>query len=981
MNAFRLPKGGCVDRSKPVSFTFDGKPFSGFEGDTLASALLANGVHFVGRSFKYHRPRGIYSAHAEEPNALVTIKEGRSAEPNALATTTWLKEGLIAESQNRWPSLDLDLLAINGLAAKFIPAGFYYKTFMWPAAFWEKLYEPAIRRAAGLGTLQATPDPNAYDKAHAFCDLLIIGAGPAGLTAALHAARAGLSVIIADQDRALGGRLLSETQSVNGQSGQVFARETEAALESFPRVRILRETAVFAAYDQMEFAAYERLDHPKAKGRVWRIIAKRALLAAGAVERPLVFSGNDTPGVMLASGLQTYASRFAVNPGAQVAFFTTSDSGWFAARDVAKAGINVAAVIDARADTKLDVQKLAGDIGARAILGGQVLKASGGKRLKTISGIDSNGAEFSFQVDALGLSGGWSPSVALGCHLGDRPLWRDDIHAFTLPTSVKHVTPIGAAAGLYRLSHALRSGTDAANAIAADFGFSASQTEQYSTDDNPCSLTPLWRVKDSISKAFVDLQNDVTIDDIELAAREGFRSVEHLKRYTTLGMGTDQGRTSNVNGLAIMAELLGTPIAASGVVLARPPAMPIPIGAFAGPHRDEHFRPERHTPSHEWAKERGAVFVEAGEWKRAQWYPLPDETDWLQSVVREAKAVRSAVGICDVSTFGKIDVQGPDAAKLLDHIYANTIGTLKPGRVRYGLMLREDGFAFDDGTVARLADDHFYVTTTTLNAGRVMQHLDFCRQVLWPELDVSAVSVTEHWAQFAIAGPNSRALLQRVLPLDLSKAAFPFMAVAQTHWNDVGVRLFRVSFSGELAFELAIPAQHADSFVRALFAAGEDFGLTPYGTETMSVLRIEKGHAAGGEFNGQTTAHDLGFGKLLATEKDYIGKTLAQRAALIDPMRPRLVGIRPAQHGMKIAGGAHLITPNVAPTAAADQGFVTASAYSPHLESYIGLALIKNGPERIGERLRYYDAVRGVDAIAEICAPVFIDPKGERQRG
>ena len=982
MNAFRFPHGGAIDRAKPLNFTFDGKPYSGFAGDTLASALLANGQHLIGRSFKYHRPRGIYSAHAEEPNALVTLKENGSAEPNALATTTWLTNGLAAESQNRWPSLEFDLLAVNGLAAKFLPAGFYYKTFMWPAAFWEKLYEPLIRRAAGLGTLQTTPDPNAYDKEHAFCDVLIIGGGPAGLTAALGAARAGLRVIIADQDRVLGGRLLSEAQTINGQSGQAFAKEAEAELAAFPRVQILRGTGIFAAYDQMEFAGYERLSGAAAKGRIWRIIAKRAILAAGAIEQPLVFKGNDIPGVMLASGIQAYANRFAVKTGEQVAFFTASDSGWLSARDAYRAGVNVTAIIDSRTHAAIEREKLANMIGARAIYGGQILKASGGKRLREISGVDANGAPFSVTADTLGVSGGWNPTIAIGCHLGDRPVWREDISAFTLPPSVKHVIPVGAAAGLYRLSETLRSGADAAHAIAADLGASPPPPIAYAADDDPCNVTPLWRVKDSHGKAFVDLNNDVTADDVELAAREGFRSVEHLKRYTTLGMGTDQGRTSNVNGLAIMAEILDQPIATSGVVLARPPAMPIPIGAFAGPHRDEHFRPERHTPSHAWAAERGAVFVEAGEWKRAQWYPLPGETDWLQSVVREAKAVRSAVGVCDVSTFGKIDVQGPDASKLLDKIYANTIGTLKPGKVRYGLMLREDGFALDDGTVARLAADHFVITTTTVNAGRVMQHLDFCRQVLWPDLDVNAVSVTEQWAQYAVAGPNSRALLQRMLQsLDISNEAFPFMSAAETTWNGIGVRLFRVSFSGELAYEMAIPAQHGDTLIRALFTTGQDLGITPYGTETMSVLRIEKGHAAGGEFNGQTTAHDLGFEKLLAKDKDYIGKVLAQRAALTDPMRPRLVGIRPAQEGMKIAGGAHLITPDVPPDAAADQGFVTASAFSPHLNSYIGLALIKNGPERLGEKLRYYDPVRGVDALAEICSPVFFDPKGERQRG
>ncbi|MET0183196.1 MAG: sarcosine oxidase subunit alpha family protein [Caulobacterales bacterium] len=982
MSEFRLPSGGAIDRTKPLRFSFDGVDYEGFAGDTLASALIANGKHFVARSFKYHRPRGILSAGPEEPSALITLAHGEHEEPNALATTTWLRNGLTARSQNNWPSLDLDLMAINGWFAPFFAAGFYYKTFMWPGALWERLYEPLIRRAAGLGKLNAQPDERCYDSAHVFCDLLVIGAGPAGLACALAAARAGLRVLLIEQDRALGGRLLSENHVIDGAASATWLERIEAELASLPSVTILRDTTLFAAYDHGAFAALERIEDGYAQQRLWRIVAKRTVLATGAHERPIVFGGNDAPGVMLASAVETYASRFAARAGDAITVFTTTDSGWRAAQNIANSGARIVAVIDPRMDASFDRAALCDAMGAKLFSGAHIAGVRGKKRVRAIDIVDRSGSRHVLRTDIIAVSGGWNPAIGIGCHLGARPIWSDAIHSFVLPSDAAHVSPIGAAAGHFSLTNALMDGANAANLAAEALGKTNTPPVIFTADQENVSVTPLWRVKDSNSKAFVDLQNDVTDFDISLAAREGFTSVEHLKRYTTLGMGVDQGKTSNVNGFALLAEASGKDIAEAGTILARPPYAPVAIGAFAGMHRDEHFRPTRFTPSHEWAEERGAVFVDAGEWKRAQWYPIEGESDWLQSVTREASAVRSAVGICDVSTLGKIEVQGPDAGALLDFVYVNRMSNLQPGRVRYGLMLREDGFALDDGSVARFSDQHFFITTTTANAARVMQHLDFCRQVLRPDLDVSTASATEQWAQYSVAGPKSRALLQRLLPtLNISNAVFPHMSALMTQWRGIPLRLYRLSFSGELAYEIAAPAHYGDALMRALFECGAEFGVTPYGTEALGVLRIEKGHAAGNEFSGQTTAHDLGFGRLLSLKRDYIGRVMAERAALTDPMRLRLVGLRPVDPQMRLTSGAHLLPIGAAPSASVDDGYVTSVAFSPSLSHWIALALVRNGPNRLGERLRFYDPVRGGNGEVELCAPVFVDPTGERVRG
>jgi methylglutamate dehydrogenase subunit C len=978
----RLPQGGLIDRSKLLGFKFDGASYEGYEGDTLASALLANGVSLVGRSFKYHRPRGILTAGPEEPNALVTIGAGANAAPNTLATTTWLTAGLEAHSQNRWPSLRFDAMSATSLLSPFFAAGFYYKTFMWPAALWEKLYEPVIRRAAGLGALSGEADPSEYDRQHVFCDLLVIGAGPAGLAAALMGARSGLRVLLVEQDAQLGGRLLSEDHAIDGRAASLWVNVAKDELAAAANVTVLTRTSVFGAYDGGAYAALETCAAGPARQRYWKIVAKHAVLAAGAIERPLIFAGNDAPGVMMASAVQSYAHRFAVAPGKRIAVFTSADSGWAAAADMCAAGANIAALIEARPSVDASLMRRARALGIEFHLQTRVVTAHGGASLRSVDLQDASGATRRLETDCLAMAGGWSPAMGLGCNTGRRPVWSDALDTFVLRDPPAGMSLAGAANGSLTLSGALSEGFAAAANVARALGRTPADIVVPPTDDELAAVAPFSRAKGKHGKAFVDFQNDVTVSDIALAVQEGFTSVEHLKRYTTLGMATDQGKTSNVNGHALLAEFTGAAPAQAGTILSRPPFTPVPIGAIAGPHRDEHFRPSRLTPSHDWAVENGAIFVDAGAWRRAQWFPKAGERDWLESVNREVTAVRTGVGVCDVSTLGKIDIQGPDAAALLDRVYANTFSTLPIGRARYGLMLREDGFVFDDGTTARLAEDHFFMTTTTANAARVMQHLDFCRQALWPELDVQAVSVTEQWAQYAIAGPRARALLERVLPdVDLSNTAFPYMAAMKLTWRGLPARLYRLSFSGELAYEFAVPSQYGDALIRLLMESGADLGVTPYGTEALSVMRIEKGHVAGNELNGQTTARDLGLGRMLAPRKDFIGRAMARRAALTEAARPTLVGVKPVERGARLRAGAHILPSTTPAHIEDDLGWVSSVAFSPTLGHWIGLALVKNGPARLGERLRAYDPVRGGDIAVELCAPVFVDPEGVRLRG
>jgi methylglutamate dehydrogenase subunit C len=986
----RFVTGGLIDRKRPLRFCFDGAHHAGYAGDTLASALLGNGVKLVGRSFKYHRPRGLLTAGSEEPNALVELRRDAHREPNTRATTIELFDGLEADSQNRWPSLRFDVGAINSLLSPLFAAGFYYKTFMWPASFWEKVYEPAIRRAAGLGRASMAADPDVYDKMHAFCDVLVIGGGAAGLAAALAAGRSGARVILCDEDYLLGGRLNGDVRDIEGCPGSVWAQHTGAALDALPNVRVLRRTTVFGVYDSGTYGAVERIsDHlavpepHRPRQRLWKIVARRSVLATGAIERPIVFGGNDRPGIMMASAVRSYVNRFAVAPGQQAAVFTCCDDAWTTAFDLVRAGISVAAIVDTRREIDPRLTTKAAQSKIPVFPGAQIVDTRGAHGLKAISVHTADGRSTDIAVDLLAMSGGWNPNLALTTHLGSRPNWSDALAAFIPNQPPPGMTVVGAARGSFALADALGEGAAAGATAAETAGFATRKEPVPQADDEGLGVTAYWHVAQSRSKAFVDFQNDVTGEDIALAAREGFQSVELLKRYTTLGMATDQGKTSNANGHAIMAHLTGRSMPEVGTTMFRPPFTPVAIGAFAGHHRGRHFRPTRLTAGHPWAEEQGASFVETGQWLRAQWFARPGESDWLATVSREVREVRETVGVCDVSTLGKIDIQGADAGAFLDRVYINTFSTLPVGKVRYGLMLREDGIVMDDGTSARLAADHCVMSTTTANAGRVMQHLEHARQVLWPEFDVQIVSVTEQWAQYAISGPCSRQLLERLFGTarDVSNAALPYLGCAEFIWREIPARLFRVSFSGELAYELAVPAQFGDAAIRAIMDAGAEFGAIAYGTEALGVMRIEKGHVAGNELNGTTTAADLGLGRMMSRKKDFIGRVLAQRPGLVDPERPMLAGIKPVDRTARLRAGAHCLAQSAPATLEHDEGYVTSVAFSPMLGHWIGLGLIKRGPARIGERVRAYDPVRDGDTEVEIVSPVFFDPEGKRLHG
>lgn len=985
----RLPSGGSIDRSRTLRFNFDGTDYEGHPGDTLASALLANGVRLTGRSFKYHRRRGTYTAGPEEPNALVRLRAGDRAEPNTRATMIELYDGLVAESQNRWPSLKLDLMGLNNLLSPLIPAGFYYKTFMWPASWW-MTYERFIRKAAGMGEGPRLPDPDRYEHRHAHCDVLVVGAGPAGLAAALAAGRSGARVMLVDERARPGGSLRFETCVIDGASASAWVDRVVGELQAAPAIQVLARTTAFGYFDHNVVGLLERVaDHVPApaggsvRQRLWLVRAKRVILATGAIERPLVFANNDLPGVMLASALRRYVNEFAVRPGETAAIFTNNDSAYAAAIDLARAGIKVAALIDSRAAPPLDRVRDAAAAGIETIAGHVVARAVGRGELQAIE-IEpvSGGAKRAIACDALGVSGGWSPSVHLHSQSGGKVRYDAALAAFVPGEAKQSAISVGAAGGAFGLAACLSQGISQGASAAYELGLAADSLPMPLEAEDGYAIEPLWAVPSRAGgKRFVDIQDDVTADDIALAYRENFVSVEHLKRYTTLGMGTDQGKTSNVNGLAIMAALRSAEIPAVGTTTFRPPYTPVTMGAIAGPHVGKHLEPIRRTPLHDWHVANRARMMEAGQWLRPRVYIREGES-FRDAWIREVDTVRTRVGIADVSTLGKIDVQGPDAAEFLDRVYCNSMRSLPVGKARYGLMLRDDGMVMDDGTLARVGETRYYLTTTTANAGKVLAHFERLLQVDWPSLRVVVSSVTDQWAQIACAGPHSRDLLARVIAgVDFSNERFPMLGVREGTIAGVPIRIFRVSYSGELACELSVPADYGESVWVALIESGADLGVAPYGLEAMGAMRIEKGHVAGPEINGQTTPADLGLGRLVSTRKDFIGKRLLQRPALADPARPSLVGLVPIDGKTSIRAGSQLIVDKDAPPPMPMLGHVTSATYSPTLGHPIALALLASGERRMGETIIAASPLSGDDVPVRVVSPHFYDPDGKRQNG
>ncbi|MFB9947714.1 sarcosine oxidase subunit alpha family protein [Rhizobium puerariae] len=982
MTAHRLGSGGMVNRGQPLNFTFDGRTFRGVEGDTLASALLANDQMLMARSFKYHRPRGAVTAGSAEPNALVTIGAGARGEPNVRATTAELYNGLVATSQNRWPSLRTDLAAVNNPLSPFLGAGFYYKTFMWPGFLWEKLYEPLIRRAAGLGKVTMQADPDRYEKSWAHSDLLVIGSGAAGLMAALAAGRAGARVILADEGFRLGGALLCESAAIGGLPAADFASAVAAELAALPNVTLMPRTTVFGWYDDMVFGAVERVQKHVASPspdlpmeRLWRIVAKRSILASGAEERPLVFGGNDKPGVMTAEAVRGYLNRYGVAVGSKVAVFTNGGSGYRAAADLSAKGIEVAAIIDARPQSADPVPD-----GVRLIRNGSVIATKGRHRIDALIA-ERSGFEEVVACDALAMSGGWSPVVHLMCQRGAKPVWSDEKQAFLAPDIGAAFVPAGSAAGFDRISACLRDGAAKAVALARDLGFAAYETDIPDVEgEYDPSFSPLWYVPGGKDKAFVDFQNDVHVGDLGLAQREAFRHIEHTKRYTTAGMATDQGKLGNVNAAGIVAGMRGVSPAEIGTTTFRPFYTPVSFGALAGGVRAERAAPVRVSPLHSWARKNGAAFVEAGLWHRSAWFPRDGEKNWRDSVNREVLNVRSNAGLCDVSTLGKIEIFGAGAAEFLDRVYSNSFLKLPVGKARYGLMLREDGIVFDDGTASRLSGNHYVLTTTTSRAAEVLAHLEFSAQTFWPDLDVRLVSSTDQWAQMSLAGPKARLILGRIVQDDISDTAFPFLAAGEvTLQGGLKARLFRISFSGELAYELAVPAGYGEAVADAIMEAGREDGISAYGVEALNVLRIEKGHVTHNELEGRTTADDVGLSRMMAMQKpDFIGKRLSTRFGLTAADRLQLVGLKPVEADKEIKAGAHLLKDQAKPSLANDQGFVSSACFSPVLGHFIALAMLKSGRERFGERIVAWDGLRGSEVLAEVCSPVFVDPENAK---
>ncbi len=993
---FRLNKEGLINRNKKISFTFNGKKLFGYEGDTIASALIANGIHLVGRSFKYHRPRGFFGAGVEEPNAKLQVEFNGHSEPNVNATEMELVEGLSATSQNCWPSVNFDVGAINNFLKMFFPAGFYYKTFMWPKSFWYKIYEPFIRKAAGLGVASIEKDKERYEHKFEYCDLLVTGSGPSGLASAYAAAKNGAKVILAEDKPRFGGTLLTDDVSIDNLSGKDWAEKIITELKSMPNVTVKNRSQVFGYYDHNMLVMFERVsDHLEKKSkftprqRLWYIRAKETILSTGSIERPIVFGNNDTPGIFLSAAAKEYMKVYGVLVGKKPLIFTNNDSAYETALEFKKNNVEPI-ILDTREEHSSELIDEAKSKGIDIRFSHGVIVANGYKKVKSAKIGKLNKDKNSFEkietvdCDCICVSGFWTPSVHLASQSGNKLKYEEKIDAFIPDKKKQHETSVGAANGSFTLEESLKHGFENGSNLSAKITDTKTEIsipnvneKKYGAHDKFwCMPLP----KNENPKRFVDFQNDVSVSDIEIALREGYRSIEHVKRYTTLGMATDQGRTSNLNGLQLVSNIENKIVPEVGHTTFRPPFTPITIGTIVGREVGMEYMPTRKTPMHEWHEKNNAVFVDAGAWKRPRYYKLGSET-LFEASKREAKNVRENVGICDVTTLGKIDIKGPDAAEFLNRVYTNAWMKLPVGKARYGLMLREDGIVMDDGTTTRISENHYHMTTTTAQAANVLSHLEYYLQIVWPELNVNVVSTTEQWAGAAIAGPKSRDMLSKLYPdLDVSNEALPFMGYKEAEFFGVPSRIFRISFSGELAYEINVKSDHGMFMWKKMMEVGKDFGNQPYGTEALSTLRIEMGHVAGPELDGRTIPSDVSLNGLVSKKKDFIGKNSLGREAFNVESRQKIVGLIPIDRKSSIPEGSHIVQDQNAKLPNPKLGHVSSSCWSVENNNPFSLAIMKDGKNMIGKKFFAVSPLKNKSIEVEVISSHYVDPEGKRVR-
>jgi sarcosine oxidase subunit alpha len=993
---FRLDNVGMINRDKKISFKFNGKKYYGFEGDTIASALIANGVHLVGRSFKYHRPRGFFGAGVDEPYAILQLDRNNQRDPNIRATEQEIFEGLEVKSVNCWPSVNFDIGAINNFLKMFFPAGFYYKTFMWPPSFWYKIYEPFIRMAAGFGEASIKHDKERYEHKYEYCDLLITGSGPSGLASAYSAAKNGARVILAEDKPRFGGSLLTSDVNIGNQTGVEWAEKIIAELKTMPNVTVKNRSQVFGYYDHNMLVMSERIsDHlPKTqkylpKQRLWYIRANEVLISSGSIERPLVFGNNDTPGVMLSSAAKEYMKVYGVLVGKKPLIFTNNDSGYETAIEFKKNGVNPI-ILDTRSKPSSDIITEAKDLNIEIKFSYVVVAAKGYKKVKSadIAKISDDKKELfnieNIECDCICVSGFWTPSIHLASQSGNKSKFNEKIDAFVPDKSKQKENTIGSANGIFTLEETINDafdkGFDVSNKITEkNIKVSApTVVEKKSTEHDKFWCVPLPKGKSY--KRFLDFQNDVAVTDIELALREGFRSIEHVKRYTTLGMATDQGKTSNLNGLQLVSDIENKVVPQVGHTTFRPPYTPVSIGAIVGREVGKHSKPTRKSPMHSWHEQNNAVFIDAGVWLRPRYYKQGNE-GLFEASKREAKNVRQNVGVCDVTTLGKIDVKGPDAAEFLNRVYTNAWLKLPVGKARYGVMLREDGIVMDDGTTTRISENHYHMTTTTAQAANVLSHLEYYLQLVWPELNVNVVSTTEQWAGAAIAGPNSRKLLMKLFPnSDVSNEGLPFMGYKEADLFGVSAKIYRISFSGELAYEINVESDNGYFMWEKIMEVGKEFQIQPYGTEALSTLRIEMGHVAGSELDGRTIPYDASLEGLVSKKKDFIGKRSLNRSAFTSTNREKLVGVVPVDKITSIPEGSYIVKDPKAKLPNPKLGHVSASCWSVEYDNPFSLAIIKDGKNMIGQKLFAMSPLKNKTIPVEIVSSHYVDPEGKRVR-